>query len=44
LYHRLFALDQVILSPHIAGWTVESRKLLAEILVEKIAAVLAKKA
>jgi D-3-phosphoglycerate dehydrogenase len=44
LYHRLFALDQVILSPHIAGWTVESKKLLAEILVEKIAAVLAKKA
>lgn len=38
LYHRLFALDQVVLSPHIAGWTVESKKLLAEILLRKIAA------
>lgn len=41
LYHRLFALDQVVLSPHIAGWTVESKKLLAEILVRKIAAAIA---
>ncbi len=40
LYHRLFALDQVVLSPHIAGWTVESKKLLAEILLRKIAAAI----
>lgn len=28
--------DQVILSPHIAGWTVESLKKIAEVLVSKI--------
>jgi D-3-phosphoglycerate dehydrogenase len=40
LYERLFALEQTVLSPHIAGWTVESKKLLAAILLEKIAAAL----
>jgi D-3-phosphoglycerate dehydrogenase len=28
--------DNVILSPHIAGWTVRSKKLLAEVIVSKI--------
>ena len=32
----LFKSDKVILSPHIAGWTVESHFKLAEALVEKI--------
>ncbi|NND88126.1 MAG: hydroxyacid dehydrogenase, partial [Flavobacteriaceae bacterium] len=32
----LLAMDQVILSPHIAGWTVESKQKLAETIVEKI--------
>ena len=36
LYERLYALEQVVLSPHIAGWTHESKHLLATILLEKI--------
>ncbi|MEL7121870.1 MAG: hydroxyacid dehydrogenase, partial [Bacteroidota bacterium] len=28
--------DQVILAPHIAGWSMESKKRHAEVLVEKI--------
>ena len=32
----LLEMDQVILSPHVAGWTVESKKKLAETIVEKI--------
>lgn len=31
--------DNVILSPHIAGWTVESKKRLAEVIVTKIKAM-----
>ena len=31
--------DNVILSPHIAGWTVESKKRLAEVIVTKIKAI-----
>jgi len=31
---RQFA--QVVLSPHVAGWTVESKRKIAEVLVEKI--------
>ncbi len=33
---ELFAMDNVILSPHIAGWTVESKEKLAEVIAEKI--------
>jgi D-3-phosphoglycerate dehydrogenase len=40
LYGRLHALENVVLSPHIAGWTHESKKLLAGILLEKITAAL----
>jgi D-3-phosphoglycerate dehydrogenase / 2-oxoglutarate reductase len=36
LYKRLHQLDTVILTPHIAGWTFESKKRLANILLEKI--------
>ena len=39
LYQRLQALENVVLSPHIAGWTQESKYLLASILLEKISAV-----
>lgn len=39
-FDRLYALDQVVLSPHIAGWTHESKRLLAEILLEKISRAL----
>ena len=33
---ELFAMDNVILSPHIAGWTVESKEKLAMVIAEKI--------
>jgi len=33
---ELFARDNVILSPHIAGWTVESKEKLATVIAEKI--------
>ncbi len=31
--------DKVLLSPHIAGWTIESQKKLAQIIVDKIKAI-----
>ncbi len=37
-YDRLHQLENVVLSPHVAGWTQESKRLLAEVLLEKIAA------
>jgi D-3-phosphoglycerate dehydrogenase len=39
LYQRLYQMDQVILSPHIAGWTRESKVNMARILLEKILAL-----
>ena len=36
LYERLYALDNVVLTPHVAGWTVESKRRLAAILLRKI--------
>jgi len=33
---ELLAMDNVILSPHVAGWTVESKQKLAQTIVEKI--------
>ncbi len=33
---ELFKMDNVILSPHIAGWTVESKVKLAEVIADKI--------
>jgi len=33
---ELFAMDNVILSPHIAGWTTESKEKLAKVIAEKI--------
>ncbi len=35
-YEELYQYSNVILSPHIAGWTQESKQLLAQILVDKI--------
>ena len=35
---ELIAMDNVILSPHIAGWTVESKQKLAQTIVDKIVA------
>jgi len=36
LYEKLYQFDNVILTPHVAGWTVESKKRLAEVLTQKI--------
>lgn len=36
LYNRLYALPNVVLTPHIAGWTHESKELLATVLLDKI--------
>lgn len=36
LYQALYSFPQVILSPHVAGWTIESKKKLASVLLEKI--------
>jgi D-3-phosphoglycerate dehydrogenase len=38
MYDRLHVFGNVVMSPHVAGWTVESKKKLAEILLEKITA------
>ncbi len=40
-YKQLFSLPNVIVSPHIAGWTHESKKRLADVLLHKIFKVLA---
>ncbi len=42
LYERLYRRENVVLTPHIAGWTLESKRLLAEVLLQKIQAVLTK--
>ena len=31
--------ENVILTPHIAGWTIESKTLLAQVIVDKIKAL-----
>ncbi|MBK9338081.1 MAG: hypothetical protein IPM98_16650 [Lewinellaceae bacterium] len=40
LYGRLYKMDNVVLSPHVAGWTYESKRKLAEVLLGKIITVL----
>jgi D-3-phosphoglycerate dehydrogenase / 2-oxoglutarate reductase len=42
VYSQLFKLKNVILTPHIAGWTVESYRKINEVLVEKIREMLGK--
>jgi D-3-phosphoglycerate dehydrogenase len=36
MYSKLYSFDNVILSPHIAGWTKESLEGIASVLLEKI--------
>lgn len=36
LYGQLYQMDQVILSPHVAGWTFESKVRIAEVLLKKM--------
>ena len=35
-YEKLFSFNQVIVTPHVAGWTVQSKYNLAAILVDKV--------
>jgi D-3-phosphoglycerate dehydrogenase / 2-oxoglutarate reductase len=42
IYSQLFKLKNVVLTPHIAGWTVESYRKINEVLVEKIQEMLDK--
>jgi len=37
-YNYLIQSDQVILSPHVAGWTIESKEKIAQTIVDKIRA------
>jgi D-3-phosphoglycerate dehydrogenase len=37
-FQYLIAADNVLLTPHIAGWTVESKEKLAQTIVDKIKA------
>jgi D-3-phosphoglycerate dehydrogenase / 2-oxoglutarate reductase len=39
-YKKLFSFDNVIVSPHVAGWTHESKERLASVLLKKIEQVL----
>ncbi len=39
-FQKLINSDKVLLSPHVAGWTVESKRKLAETIVHKVAAML----
>lgn len=36
LYSQLYQFQQVVLSPHIAGWTYESKRKIAEVLLKKL--------
>lgn len=36
MYQQLFSFDQVITSPHVAGWTFESLKKIADLVYERI--------
>lgn len=36
IYQKLYQFEQVVLTPHIAGWTQESKYLLGKILLDKI--------
>jgi D-3-phosphoglycerate dehydrogenase / 2-oxoglutarate reductase len=36
MYQELYQCTNVILSPHVAGWTQESKRLLAKVLADKI--------
>lgn len=38
-YRKLLSLKNVILSPHVAGWTHESHRKISEVLAEKISAL-----
>jgi D-3-phosphoglycerate dehydrogenase len=35
-FEELLKMDNVLLSPHVAGWTIESKEKLAQVVVDKI--------
>lgn len=39
IFAALCAKENVVLSPHVAGWTVESKRKIAEVLLKKIASL-----
>ena len=39
-FERLYQFENVVLSPHIAGWTHESKERLAKVLLKRIENVL----
>ena len=41
-FRKLIELDQVILSPHIAGWTYESNLKMANVIADKVAELITK--
>ena len=38
-YEELIATDQVILTPHVGGWTIDSYRKISEVLAQKLAAL-----
>lgn len=36
MYRRLFAFENTLFTPHVAGWTIESKRKLAETILRKI--------
>jgi D-3-phosphoglycerate dehydrogenase len=38
-FEMLCKLDNVVLTPHVAGWTVESKRKISEVLLRKIRAI-----
>lgn len=39
-FEALCKVDRVILTPHIAGWTIESKRKIAQVVIEKVKALL----
>ncbi len=37
-FEMICGMDNVVLSPHVAGWTVESKRKIAEVLLKKLVA------
>ena len=35
-YKRLFSIDGTVFSPHVAGWTTESKRKIAETIIQKV--------
>ena len=41
-FEHLLHADNVLLTPHIAGWTIESKEKLAQVIVDKISSIFQK--